>query len=82
MYSVVVFKATRGGRIHTIRPDVSGAVDSAVRWYETVLSFRDHGILSSGVAVIVIPDEYGQEIDGKGIVWLDRSKVIFQAGSI
>lgn len=81
MYAVAIYKATSGARIHGEQPTMPDAKDSAHRIYETLLTLTAHGVLLSGVAILVLPDDYAQQIDGKGIILLDTSKVLYQIGS-
>lgn len=80
MYTVLSFKATRGFKI--LVRDVTW--DTALReldvWYRTSKTFFDHGLMPSGVAVMIATVEDADEL-ALGYRIPFQHKILYQAGS-
>src|SRR5437764_10405522 len=80
-YAVAIYKATQGFRVFTFRPDVMHAKLAAGKMLDMIELLLDMNTLASGVAILVLPEDYAVQNDCKGIILLDREKVLFQIGS-
>ena len=79
-YSVVLFKATRGGTTLKWGLEWVHAVEFANNCCDYSRHFQT--VMASGVAFLIMYDADAAEIDGKGIVYLscNDTRVLYQAG--
>jgi hypothetical protein len=82
-YSVVMFKATRGGTTLKKGLEWVHAVEFANNCCDYARIFGS--AMATGVAFLIFTDERAAEVSGKGIVYLscnrEESQVLYQAGS-
>lgn len=82
-FSVVLFKATRGGKTLKKGMEWKEAIEFANNCCDYARHFQS--VMATGVAFLIFTDDKAAEIDGKGIVYMpaDRnvSGILYQAGS-
>lgn len=80
-YSVLMLKSTRGAFLQKSGLDLREARKLANEMLDGGKPFEKARMLSSGIAFLVTPDAYATEVADRGIVMIDREKVLWQAGS-